>query len=217
MVALRLSRRDALRHRTSSVLTAALVAAPVTALVLAGSLYASVNLSSATQDRRDFGNAAFSYSPATAADGTALKSSLATSLPAGSQQVTRHLGSLRVTGPGGHRYFVQTDDLPYKDPLLAGMVTPLSGSPRFRLQRDGADPHACPSVAGQGRRHGHGGWRTTAHRGRPGSQSERFDSGDARTGSRLTARRPVHLVLRRTPCRHRPVHLRGPATEARQP
>jgi putative ABC transport system permease protein len=128
-VALRLSRRDALRHRTSSVLTAALVAAPVTALVLAGSLYASVNLSSSTQDHRDFGNAAFSYSPPDATGSTGSGSSLATLLPVGSRQVTRHFGSLRVTGPGGHRYFVETDDLPYTDPLLAGMLDPLKGRP----------------------------------------------------------------------------------------
>jgi putative ABC transport system permease protein len=127
-VALRLSRRDALRHRTSSVLTAALVAAPVTALVLAGSLYASANVSSATQDHRNFGNAAFSYSAPSAAD-SASGPSVATQLPAGSHQVTRHFGSLRVIGPGGHRYFVQTDDLPYADPLVTGIVTQQTGRP----------------------------------------------------------------------------------------
>jgi putative ABC transport system permease protein len=107
-------------------LTAALVAAPVTALVLAGSLYASANVSSATHDHRDFGNAAFSYSPP---DGPTAEPSPGKSLPAGSRQVTRHVGDLRVTGPDGHRYFVETDDLPYRDPLFAGMVTPLSGRP----------------------------------------------------------------------------------------
>jgi putative ABC transport system permease protein len=108
-------------------LTAALVAAPVTALVLAGSLYASVSVSSATHDRRDFGNAAFSYS--TSSGGVASAPSPAASLPAGSTQVTREVGSLRVTGPGGHRYFVDTDDLPYTNPLVSGIVTPLAGRP----------------------------------------------------------------------------------------